>query len=70
MYVSALPTMTVEDNLMVTIQGQVVPVRTVSVDKRDGHVILVDIEAAWKEMRLEAVRWTDEAAAVVSICNL
>ncbi|KAK1829483.1 glycoside hydrolase [Podospora conica] len=69
-YVSSLPEMTIEGNVMVTIQGQIVPVHTVRVDEADGHVLAVDVEAAWKEMGLEPVRWTDEVTVVVSICNL
>lgn len=69
-YVSALPAMTVEENVMVTIQGQIVPAHTVRVDKRDAHVLAVDVEAAWKELGLEPAGWRDEVTVSVSICNL
>lgn len=38
---------TIGDNLLVTLQGKVVPEHTVSVD---GKVVRVDIETAWNEM--------------------
>lgn len=69
-YVSTLPEMTVEENVMVTIQGQIVPAHTVQVDKRDAHVLVVDVEAAWKELGLEPAGWRDEVTVAVSICNL
>ncbi|KAL2016362.1 hypothetical protein VTK56DRAFT_3820 [Thermocarpiscus australiensis] len=58
-YISALPELSIRDDFMVTIQGQPIPAHTVSVDKGDGHVLDVDIEAAWKEMGLES-GWANE----------
>ena len=67
-YVSSLPEMTgsssVEDNFMATIQGQPIPPHTVSVSKADDHVLEVDIETAWKEMKLES-GWANEVEVKV-----
>lgn len=41
---------------MVTIQGRSVPVHTVRISERDGHVLEVDVEKAWEEMELESGR--------------
>ncbi|KAL2129449.1 hypothetical protein VTI74DRAFT_7789 [Chaetomium olivicolor] len=63
-YISALPEVSIEDNFMVTIQGQPIPPRTVSVNKQDRHVLDVDIETAWKEMGLES-GWSNEVEVKV-----
>ncbi|KAL7791355.1 glycoside hydrolase family 36 protein [Trichoderma ceciliae] len=52
-YISALPDMVLEEDFIVTIQDQAVPVETVSVSQSDQHVLEVDIEKAWKDMKLE-----------------
>lgn len=44
---------------MITIQGEPIPVHTVSVDEGDEHVLNVDIETAWKEMGLQS-GWSNE----------
>ena len=49
---------------MVTIQGQPIPPRTASVSKHDEHVLDVDIEIAWNEMRLES-GWANEVQVKV-----
>jgi hypothetical protein len=54
-----LPDLTVEGDFMVTIQGQPIPPKTVSVSKSDTHVIEVDVETAWNEMKLES-GWANE----------
>ncbi|KAI0126386.1 raffinose synthase Sip1 [Xylariales sp. AK1849] len=58
-YISTLPQMTVDDDFIVTIQGQTIPPHTVSVTKEDSHVLQIDVEAAWKEMGLKA-GWSNE----------
>jgi hypothetical protein len=49
---------------LATIQGQVIPPHTVSVDKADSHVLKIDVEAAWKEMELKA-GWSNEVEVKV-----
>lgn len=49
---------------MVTIQGQPIPPHTVSVNKRDGHILNVDIETAWTEMGLKS-GWANEVQVKV-----
>jgi hypothetical protein len=51
--------MSIERDFMVTIQSQPVPPHTVTIDKRDAHVLAVDIETAWKEMGLSS-GWSNE----------
>ncbi|KAK4032813.1 glycoside hydrolase [Parachaetomium inaequale] len=63
-YISALPELSVDDDFMVTIQGQPVPSRTVSVSKQDERVLGVDIETAWNEMGLES-GWANEVEVKV-----
>lgn len=46
--------MTIEGDLMVTLQDQAVPVHTVSISKGDSRVLEVDIETAWKELGLKS----------------
>ncbi|KAK4218868.1 glycoside hydrolase family 36 protein [Rhypophila decipiens] len=62
-YISTLPEMekesSIQEHLMVTMQGQPLPPHTVSVNKVDGHILEVDIETAWKELGLEA-GWANE----------
>jgi len=59
LYISSLPTMSIERDFMVTIQGQPVPLRTVTKDKHDAHVLAVDVQTAWKEMGLSS-GWSNE----------
>jgi hypothetical protein len=58
-YISALPELTIEDDFIATIQGQVIPVHTASVSDVDPHVLEVDVEAAWQELGLHA-GWGNE----------
>ncbi len=51
--------MTIEDNFLVTIQGQIVPPHTVTLCSHDEHVVEVDVEAAWNEMKLRP-GWSNE----------
>ena len=59
-----LPELSIENDFMVTIQGQPIPPHTVSVNKQDGHVLDVDIETAWNEMALES-GWANEVQVKV-----
>lgn len=54
----------VQENFMVTIQGQPLPPHTVGVNKLDGHILEIDLETAWKEMGLEA-GWSNEVEVKV-----
>ncbi|GAB1310561.1 Raffinose synthase Sip1 [Madurella fahalii] len=63
-YVSSLPELSVEDDFMVTIQGQPIPPHTVSVNEGDRHLLNVDIETAWREMGLES-GWANEVQVKV-----
>jgi hypothetical protein len=58
-YISVLPDLTIEDDFMVTIQGKPIPPATVSISVQDPHVVEIDIEAAWTEMKLDA-GWANE----------
>ena len=64
LYISALPELSVEDDFMVTIQGQPVPPHTVSVDEADNRVFKVNTEMAWNEMGLEG-GWSNEVQVKV-----
>ncbi|KAH6853927.1 glycoside hydrolase superfamily [Chaetomium sp. MPI-CAGE-AT-0009] len=63
-YISNLPELSVNDDFMVTIQGQPIPPHTASVSKQDERVLDVDIEAAWNEMGLES-GWANEVQVKV-----
>jgi len=54
-----LEELSVKEDFMATIQGQVIPPHTVSVDKADGRVLRVDVETAWNQMGLES-GWSNE----------
>jgi hypothetical protein len=54
-----LPELSIQDDFMVTIQGQPIPPHTVAVNKHDRHVLDVDIETAWEEMGLKS-GWANE----------
>jgi len=66
LYISTLPTLSYKDNMMITIQGKVLPVHTVNISKVDEHVLEVDVEAAWKELDLDA-GWSNEVEAKIYI---
>lgn len=51
---------------MITIQGKVLPVHTVTISKVDKHVLEVDVETAWKELDLEA-GWSNEVEVKIYI---
>jgi hypothetical protein len=63
-YISALPELSIQDDFMVTIQGQPIPPYTVAVNKDDVHVLDVDIEAAWNELGLDS-GWANEVEVKV-----
>ncbi|KAF2971011.1 hypothetical protein GQX73_g2576 [Xylaria multiplex] len=65
LYLSSLPHMSIERDFMITIQGLPIPLDTVTVDKRDGHVLAIDIQKAWSDMGLSS-GWSNEVE--VKIC--
>ncbi|KAH9219222.1 glycoside hydrolase superfamily [Leptodontidium sp. 2 PMI_412] len=66
LYISTLSTLSYKDNMMITIQGKVLPVHTVTISKVDKHVLEVDVETAWKELDLEA-GWSNEVEVKIYI---
>ncbi|XXH02549.1 hypothetical protein Hte_008925 [Hypoxylon texense] len=63
-YISSLPTMSIERDFMITILGEPVPTHTVTIDAADDHVLNIDVETAWKEMDLYA-GWSNEVEVKV-----
>ncbi|TGJ87670.1 hypothetical protein E0Z10_g1139 [Xylaria hypoxylon] len=59
LYISSLPRMLIERDFMITIQGLPIPLDTVTVDQKDGHVLAVDIQKAWSDMDLSS-GWSNE----------
>jgi hypothetical protein len=66
LYISTLPKISFEDNLMITIQGKVLPVHTISVSKASEFVLEIDVEKAWKEMELDS-GWSNEVEIKIYI---
>jgi hypothetical protein len=52
--------------LLVTIQGRAIPGHTVSVSKLDNKVLEIDLQTAWREMRLDA-GWSNEVNVLIHI---
>ncbi|KAI0109043.1 raffinose synthase Sip1 [Nemania sp. FL0031] len=52
LYISNLPNMSIERDFMVTMYGRSIPVHTVTKDKNDDHVLLIDVQKAWLSMGL------------------
>ncbi|KAH6900315.1 glycoside hydrolase superfamily [Thelonectria olida] len=59
LYVSSLPSMTIEGDFLATIQGQTIPSHTVTISKADEHVLEIDTGMAWDEMGLKS-RWSND----------
>ncbi|KAK4447603.1 raffinose synthase Sip1 [Podospora aff. communis PSN243] len=64
LYISTLPELSITDDLMASIQGQVIPPRTVSIDDADGRILKIDVETAWNEMGLRS-GWSNEVEVKV-----
>lgn len=62
-YISTLHERSVEDDLLITIQGKVIPMHTVKISE-SAPVLEVDVEAAWKEMELQP-GWANEVGVEV-----
>ncbi|KAL6716630.1 hypothetical protein ACLMJK_006198 [Lecanora helva] len=69
-YISSLPEMNLDDDLLITMRGAVIPKHAVSVGKgaAEERVLSVDIETAWKEMGLKA-GWGNEVTVEVFLSN-
>ncbi|PHH83448.1 hypothetical protein CDD82_764 [Ophiocordyceps australis] len=65
-YVSTLPSMTIDGDFMATLQKQPVPRHCVKVSHNDGCVLEMDIERAWREMRLDAGAAVNTADVMVA----
>jgi hypothetical protein len=66
LYISNLPKISFEEHLMITIQGKVLPVHTISVSKVSEFVLEIDVEKAWKELELES-GWSNEVEVKIYI---
>ncbi|KAI9640029.1 hypothetical protein NHQ30_011591 [Ciborinia camelliae] len=66
LYISTLPEISYEDNLLVTIFGKVLPIHTVTISKTDPHVLEIDILGAWKELELSS-GWSNEVEVKIYI---
>ena len=64
-YISSLGKKSVEDDVLVLVQGKVVPVHTVKIQEQ-SPVLEVDVERAWDEMGLEA-GWSNEVRVSVFV---
>ncbi|KAK4084542.1 uncharacterized protein Triagg1_1022 [Trichoderma aggressivum f. europaeum] len=68
-YVSALPDLALNEDFIVMLQDQAVPVETVRISQNDGHVLEVDVEKAWEDMKLEEPGLKDEVEVKVSFAT-
>jgi hypothetical protein len=66
LYISTLPKISFEDSLMMTIQGKVLPIHTVSISKASNFVLEIDVENAWKEMGLDS-GWSNEVEVKIYV---
>lgn len=60
--------MSVKENFMVMLQNVAVPIETVRFSERDPRVLEIDIETAWKDLKLEA-GFKDEVEVKVSFAG-
>ncbi|KAI9838151.1 MAG: hypothetical protein M1838_004673 [Thelocarpon superellum] len=66
-YISTLPTLSIEEQFLVVMEGRVVPLHTVRKAKEDDAKVLeIDVDAAWTEMGLSSA-WSNEAVVQVFI---
>ncbi|RDW82573.1 glycoside hydrolase-2 [Coleophoma cylindrospora] len=66
LYISSLPSLTIDNNFMVIILDKVIPVHTVSISKADPYVLEIDAETAWNELKLGS-RWSNELEVKVTL---
>ena len=67
-YISTLPSLSIANNLLILLKGKVVPEHTVSVSSTDGRVLEIDVEKAWREMKLDP-GWGNEIAVEVFLTD-
>ncbi|EFX00759.1 raffinose synthase protein [Grosmannia clavigera kw1407] len=65
-YVSALPTLTVADNFLVTIRGLPIPPTCVTKSASDPCLLEIDVERAWKDLQ-QTPDWNNELRLTVHI---
>ncbi|PQE06033.1 raffinose synthase Sip1 protein [Rutstroemia sp. NJR-2017a BBW] len=65
-YISTLPDISIEGNMLITILGKVLPLHTVTISKVDPHVLEIDTFTAWKELELSS-RWSNEVEVKIYI---
>lgn len=58
--------MTIDDNFMITMQGQPIPVHTVKKSVVSNCVLEVDVERAWDEMKLKS-GWSNEVQVKIIV---
>jgi hypothetical protein len=66
LYISTLPKISFKDRLMITIQGKVLPIHTITISKVSEFVLEIDLEKAWKELDLES-GWSNEVEVKIYI---
>jgi hypothetical protein len=66
LYISTLPKISFKDSMLITIQGKVLPVHTISVSNVSEFVLEIDIGKAWNELDLES-GWSNEVEVKVYI---
>jgi hypothetical protein len=66
---SDLPKRSINDTLLITILGQVVPVHTVGISKAASSTLEIDIERAWTELNLES-KWSNEVDVKIYISSI
>lgn len=65
-YISKLPDMSLDDDFIVTIQGQAIPPHTVSINKTSNSILEIDVEKAWNELGLKP-GWSNEVEVKVYV---
>ena len=63
-YISDLPRRSLKKDFMIMILGKVIPFDTVRISKTSENVLEVDVEKAWKELKLDS-GWSNEVAVEI-----
>ncbi|MCJ1471972.1 hypothetical protein MMC13_000616 [Lambiella insularis] len=64
LYISTLQTHSIEDDFLAMILGKAVPLHTVSKSASSDYLLEIDVERAWKEMKLYSA-WNNEVTVEV-----
>ena len=67
-YISSLPDLSIESDFMITIQGRLIPRRTVNTSAESDCVLEIDVEKAWEEMGLES-GWSNEVEVKINFAS-